>query len=239
VTLDAAGTVYLTTRLGGGGLYDDGTVVSLTYRNGEWKERKLYSFGYVSNKLGVEPVSGVIVDQSGSLYGTTSYIGTVFRLSPSESVGTVLHSFQCYSDGGDDPRWGLIFDQLGNIYGASSACGAMSGSIFKMTPEEGGWAFTVVYAFAGGRDGLNPKGLVLDANGNIYGTAESYYTAGKVFKLSPSEGDWVYTSLYDFTGGSDGGAPRGSLVLDNNGNLYGTTSENGAYGCGVVWEITP
>lgn len=53
--------------------------------------------------------------------------------------------------------------------------------------------------------------------------------------------------LHNFSGGSDGGEPFGQIVLDGNGNLYGTTFEGGmgpgcyvgSNGCGVVWEITP
>lgn len=59
-----------------------------------------------------------------------------------------------------------------------------------------------------------------------------------MFKLTPSNGGWIYTDLHDFTGGSDGGLPRSSVVLDANGNLYGTASIGGANGYGVVWEIT-
>jgi uncharacterized repeat protein (TIGR03803 family) len=59
-----------------------------------------------------------------------------------------------------------------------------------------------------------------------------------VYKLTYSRG-WLYTELYDFTGGSDGAGPVGNLVMDANGNLYGTTSAGGANGAGVIWEITP
>ncbi|MGA2371372.1 MAG: choice-of-anchor tandem repeat GloVer-containing protein [Candidatus Korobacteraceae bacterium] len=65
---------------------------------------------------------------------------------------------------------------------------------------------------------------------------------GAVFKLTPSNGGWTYTSLYDFTGGSDGSFPR-NVVMDANGNLYGITTYGGnracQAGCGVVFEITP
>lgn len=60
---------------------------------------------------------------------------------------------------------------------------------------------------------------------------------------------WTFTSLYDFTGGSDGAYPVGGVVMDANGNLFGTTYAGGSTGtfcdpnfgnqCGVIFEITP
>ena len=63
--------------------------------------------------------------------------------------------------------------------------------------------------------------------------------AGNVFTLTPSAGGWTYSDLYDFTRGSDGGNSLGSLVLDANGNLSGTTEGGGSNGDGVIFEIIP
>jgi uncharacterized repeat protein (TIGR03803 family) len=60
-----------------------------------------------------------------------------------------------------------------------------------------------------------------------------------VYKLTPSSGTWTYTSLYIFTGGSDGLYSFSNLVSDKRGNLYGTTFEGGANGFGVVFKIAP
>lgn len=80
----------------------------------------------------------------------------------------------------------------------------------------------------------------MDAAGNLYGTSEAdgLYQEGTVFKLTPSNGGWIYTDLHDFTGGSDGAFPTGSVAIDSQGNLFGTT-DIGGIGGGVVWEITP
>jgi uncharacterized repeat protein (TIGR03803 family) len=83
--------------------------------------------------------------------------------------------------------------------------------------------------------------------GNLYGTTycDGAYNLGNVFKLTHLGGGWTYTSLHDFTGGSDGAKPVSNVILDGSGNLYGTASGGGnpncdsGYGCGVVWEITP
>lgn len=82
----------------------------------------------------------------------------------------------------------------------------------------------------------------MDASGNLYGTtrANGYLGTGDglVYKLTPSSGTWTETVLHYFEG-SDGQFPSGSVLIDANGNLYGTTSYGGAYDNGVVWEITP
>jgi len=105
--------------------------------------------------------------------------------------------------------------------------------------------FGVLYSFTGGSDGAFPEaGLMKDKAGNLYGTTlqgGTDYFFGTVFELTP---DGTETVLYSFTGGSDGGQPGASLVK-NSGNLYGTTelggssSCNGGFGCGTVFEVAP
>jgi uncharacterized repeat protein (TIGR03803 family) len=104
-------------------------------------------------------------------------------------------------------------------------------------------ALHVLYSFAGvSGDGASPfAGLVQDAAGNFYGTTVTGGNAsgaGTVFKLAP---DGTETVLYDFTDGSDGGIPYANLVLDGQGNLYGTTFSGGQpeCNCGVVFKVTP
>lgn len=103
-----------------------------------------------------------------------------------------------------------------------------------------------LYEFQGGTDGESPNGVIRDSTGNLYGTtiAGGQTIFGTVFKLSPSG---VKTILYNFTGGTDGGEPHGTLVMDAQGNLYGTTEYGGdlnvqcvgMQGCGVVFKIGP
>ena len=146
---------------------------------------------------------------------------------------------------GNDPWAGLIIDPSGNLYGTTTGGGSGSGgTVFELTPANVGWTFKTLYSFSGNGGGPSDK-LVMDAAGNLYGTTyiDGAYGYGTVFKLTPSNGGWTYTSLHDFTGGSDGANPISSLVFDANGNLYGTASQGGTGncpgGCGVVFEITP
>ena len=92
-----------------------------------------------------------------------------------------------------------------------------------------------------------PVNLTAQVYGNAVHPAGAY-GGGVIYKLTQDGGGWTYTDLYDFTGGSDGGEPNGSLVFDGNGNLYGTTQYDGVShdcggapyeGCGVVFELTP
>ena len=101
----------------------------------------------------------------------------------------------------------------------------------------------LLYTFSGKPDGATPlAALIFDADGNLYGTTSTggTYGFGTVFKLTLSGGEWSETVLYSFAGyPTDGATPEGSLVLDNSGNLYGTTNRGGSSGDGTVFELSP
>jgi hypothetical protein len=143
-----------------------------------------------------------------------------------------LHSFGVGSDG-LFPYGGVIFDNAGNFYGAT-VNGTPDGDavVFEMTHSNGGWNYNVLYRFVQSYGGGPAAPLVMDAAGNLYGTtrgaARTNNPFGSVFNLTPSNGSWIYTDLYDFTGGSDGAFPYSNLVFDSQGNLYGTASEGAA-----------
>jgi uncharacterized repeat protein (TIGR03803 family) len=109
--------------------------------------------------------------------------------------------------------------------------------------------FKVLHAFGkqNQRGGSSLYGsLIMDAAGNLYGTAEDGGKGyGVVFRLSPqSGGGWTETVLYDFAGGTqDGETPHDAVAMDGAGNLYGTTVEGGGGkckgGCGIVFELSP
>jgi|SRR5271166_6786906 len=247
---DQAGNLYGTTSQGG--TYGLGTVFELSPSNGSWTESVLWSFG-PSEQDGTNPRGGVVFDKTGNLYGTTwdSFYqkpegtgGIVFQLTPSGSGWTenIIYRFTRGLDGG--AVWaGLIFDHSGNLYGGTTWEGAGGGgTVFQMTPSGGNWTFTTLYGLAGTGTECGVRGnLVMDQAGNLYGTTlcDGAYNLGSVFKLTPSSGGWTYSSLHDFTGGSDGAYLYSNLVFDADGNLYGTAAGGGANGLGVVFEITP
>jgi len=220
---------------------------------------------------GAFPFAGLTADSSGNFYGTTSAggdkgcqsalgCGTVFELSPSGDhwVLTTLYRFQGGSDGWG-PMANLVIDLSGALYGTTNNGGYSGsrfgyGTVFELTPPAEDclscpWTHTVLYSFAGGRDGIQPAqtgNLTLDRAGNIHGTTLSGgnfnkncfdNSCGLVYELSPSADGWTESVLYSFTGGQDGDAPNGGVVFDH-GNLYGTTTQ-GALGYGTVFELTP
>lgn len=166
----------------------------------------------------------------------------------------VLHSF--LNRPADQSVAGLVFDSAGNLYGTTAfggraRCFAGCGTVFELTlVSDGGWAYRVIYAFRGGRDGAGPTGtLAVDSAGNLYGTTQAGGSnacsggCGTVFELSPSSGGgWTENVLYRFSG-ANGQQPYAGVTLDAAGNIYGTTfvggSGNCTDGCGVAYELTP
>ncbi len=202
-----------------------------------------HTFGVIATN----PVGGLIADSDGNLYGTTSsgvHGGTVFELVRG-SGGTwtykVLHIFRLGD--GSDPQGALVFDKSGNLYGTTQMGGAHgSGIVFELTPASNAWTEIVLHDFdPNSGDGANPVGgLIFDDAGDLYGTTTigGANNAGAVFELTQTLGTWTETVLYSFTGGDDGGGPLGPVTLDGAGNLYGTTGGAGAFGDGVVFELT-
>jgi uncharacterized repeat protein (TIGR03803 family) len=256
VTMDSAGRLYSTTFEGGA--YGRGVVFSIGRGTAlNWYELVLHSFGLDSD--GTNPYSDLVPDGHGGFYGTTSTggaggLGTVFELTPNSGGAgwreTIIHSFSSSGVGTDgaSPYDGVLLDSSGNLYGATAWGGSHNlGNIFELTKNaDGTWSETILYNFTGGTDQGHPGGLVFDPAGNLYGvTGGSATNFGTIFKLAPSGGGhWQLTTLYTFTGGSDGYFPTTPLIIDSAGNLYGTTAAGGAYhgyndDTGVVFELTP
>jgi uncharacterized repeat protein (TIGR03803 family) len=162
----------------------------------------------------------------------------------------ILYRFTGGYDGGT-PYAGLVFDSAGNIYGTTSygGTGVWYGTVFELTFQKSTWTEQVLYSFQGGKDGMSPEaGVTLDSSGNLYGTTVTGgdFGYGTIFELSLKNRKWQKSTLYSFQGNSksDGDSPLAGVILDNQGNLYGTTQLGGPpsrvcpSGCGTVYELT-
>jgi uncharacterized repeat protein (TIGR03803 family) len=153
----------------------------------------------------------------------------------------VLYRFQGNSDG-YSPYGNLIWDQAGNLYGTTEYGGtSFYGEVFQLSPPAKAgalWKKTALYSFTNTGDGARPTdGLIFDSQGNLYGTTGDSDAGGfgEIFQLAPPTtkgGAWMETVLYHFQGSTDGAYPRGGLISDENGNLYGTTFNS-------VFELSP
>jgi hypothetical protein len=280
VLFDKQGNLYGVTS-DGGGVYQLAPPVK---QGGAWTETVLYVFQGNSKGDGATPEGGLVIDAAGNLYGTTAYggtgncvllgilvgCGTVYELSPPVQKGgpwteTVLYSFPT-SKQGYFPWGDLVFDGAGNLYGATDFGGGKGttcdpyyqycGTVFKLSPpkkKSGKWTVKVLHSFAGGEDGANPNGgLVLDSNGNVYGTTYiggyeggqcGTVGCGTTFELKPPTikgGAWTEKILHRFQGSQDGVNPAAGLTFGSNRDLYGTTLTGGSGGGGgTVFRLTP
>ena len=223
----------------------------------------LYNFTPQDGK----PAGPLIADSAGNLYGVAGE--EVFKLSYSNGTWqeTVLYTFP-QVDTGPEPIGSLAMDASGNLYGVTAEGGSTNcgppgcGMVYELTPTASGWQETVLHKFASGTDGSEPtEGLVVDKAGNLYGTTRyggyvgnalcaSTLGCGTVFTFSRSPSGWQYSVIYSFQGFTEGFTPDSTIIIDQQGNLYGTTegegyqsSGNGGNstchdGCGTVFKLT-
>jgi uncharacterized repeat protein (TIGR03803 family) len=233
LVFDSAGSLYGTTDSGGAN--SKGTVFELSPSEaGGWTETVLYSFcAQPGCSDGSYPASGVVMDNSGNLYGATG--NGVFELTHSGSgwTETLLYSGQTY--------FGVTLDSAGNLYGA--ALGGYNGFVFQLSPVQGGgWKESTIYTFKGGKDGRLPQGgVILDASGSIYGTTGygGPSNKGTVYKLTHRKNGWYETRLQTFGSSKNSPVtPEGELTFDTDGNIYGATIYGGTANAGTIFKLT-
>ena len=245
VISDGAGNLYGTTYAGG--QYNRGTVFTIT-KNG-FGYKVLHHFSDAADN-GSRPFAPLLLD-GGILYGTTSQggasgLGTVFKLQTDGNGFALLHSFAGPDSGdGSAPRSGLVLDGDGFLYSTTYAGGDLPdptttrGTVFKIGMN--GTDYSILHTFTTGpSEGMNPQaGLVLDGEGNLYGTTNrggAGSNVGTVFTLTTTGGG--FKLLHDFDGEpADGAYPEASLIFDGEGNLYGTTFTGGAWNLGSIYTL--
>ena len=293
VIFDSAGNLYGTTQFGG--THDAGVVFELSPSQNGWTETILYTF--TGGTDGSLPLGGVVFDDAGNLYGTAAnngdpscQCGVVYKLTPSGNTWTfsVLHAFVGGNDGAS-PSSSLTYC-CGSLSGTTVGGGSHGrGTAFSLDVT-GGFPFVIPFngnngnqpwasrtgrrgtTFLGGKYsagnvyeltyarnarsthvfnpakplGYHPLGpLLVDSNGNFYGTTYSGGTGGQgaVYGLLriPNSTRYKPIALHGFTF-TDGAAPASGLVIDAAGNIYGTTTVGGTASPnpdGVVFKLTP
>jgi uncharacterized repeat protein (TIGR03803 family) len=259
--MGASGALYGTT-IGGGAIsqfgYGYGTVFRLTPQDPEknnWTEKVLYIFA--GGEDGQNPFSGLTIDSTGALYGTTFYggtgtcqnaqgsvvgCGTVFKLTkdPKKDNWTKTPLYCFTGNDGGKPQGTLYLDATGAIYGTTYGYGRSGdGTVFKITPTDAAqtsWTESFLYSFAGS-DGAGPEGgVIADKGGQLYGTTSGGggNGVGIVFRLSPLTMSEAVLVSFE----TKGHYPLYGLVADPQGNFFGTTYGTPGLG-GTVFEITP
>ena len=161
------------------------------------------------------------------------------NLTPSGSgwAENTLYSFATGASG-TEPLGTPVFDKSGNL-DLATANDTLNedGTVYQLTKSNNNWTLgklaVLSHQFVSG-------GVVLDATDNLYDTAvgDGRNTYGTVFKLTA--GSWTEVVLHSFTSDCMAGCdPEGGVLLDGNGNVYGTAPSGGSSGNGVIWEITP
>jgi len=269
LVLDKAGNLYGTATNGGlGAPYNYGVVFELlrpVEAGDPWTEKILYTFQALPD--GQFPYGGLLIDSAGNLYGTTNYggecaTGTAFEVSPPSTFGSpwterVIYSFRCTEFAGPGP---LVMGIDGALYGVAGGGEMQDGTVFNLTPPAIGrtaWTEKILYTFTGEGDGSDPGGGLVARNGNLYGVAgfgassACFYGlpgCGTIFELSPptvAGGAWTETTIYSFTGGTDGANPEWSVLFDKEGHLYAVARGGGnpgcafSSGCGAVIKLAP
>ncbi len=271
---DAQGALYGTTTAGGtwsnGTVFK---MTPPTISGGDWSHTVLYSFCQQNGcPDGSTPVSGLtwFLQPNGvrALFGTTQGggtpgQGTIFRLEPPAGGGTrwTLTTIHAFTNGNDGavPLGSLVAGKDGALYGTTNgggtgSCNEGCGTIYQLQPPNAehptAWKVIVLHSLGSGSDGKYPKsGLAVDDAGVLYGTtfeggADGYGTAFMLTPPAAGQSDWTYQLIYAFSGNDDGAYPRGGLLLEAGGGLYGTAAYGGANcdntdGCGTVFKLVP
>jgi uncharacterized repeat protein (TIGR03803 family) len=159
----------------------------------------------------------------------------VFAINTDGTGFRILHNFAGGSDGAN-PVGGLILSS-NTLFGTTSQTREVGyGTVFSI--QTNGSKFTTLYAFSGGGDGSRPYGkLVLEGN-VLYGTTAGGGDFGKGVVYAINTDGTGLTTLYSFSGGSDGSLPWCDLLLSGNNTLLGTTPLGGSANEGTAFAIS-
>ena len=251
LSVDAHDNLFGVTFEGGG--TGSGTLFELAGAKGK-QFRTIHAFCCGE---GGEPAFAPVIAKGGFLFGITSGTtgdGTLFRMSHDGQV-KVLFQFcpDCALGVSLSPltyrgaQSGRLYNGISRLYGTASGGSAGGGLVYQAVPDGDSVQVKVLHEFCGlpCTEGTGPNFITIADDGTIYGTTEAggAQNAGVVFMLVPNgRGEWTETTLYQFcrlASCADGQLPDGPLLIDNDGNLIGTTQSGGDGDGGVLFSITP
>jgi uncharacterized repeat protein (TIGR03803 family) len=241
LVVDPSGNIYGTTQQGG--KFNGGTIYEFTTGH---VLKVVHAFDAAAGD-GSTPLQGLVRNGTGALYGAAaggaiSTNGSVFEVQTS-GVYATRYKFKSAGDG-HCPYSSVAVDNQGNVYGTvvgGGFGGDPNGAVWKLSPQN---KLTPLYLFKDGADGEYPdQSPIVDTAGNLYGTIitknDGQY-AGAVWKIDTAG---KFSLLHKFTGTADGFGPNGPLLMNTDGNLYGTTASGGGTvakpGYGTLFRLTP
>jgi uncharacterized repeat protein (TIGR03803 family) len=235
---------------------NNGKLYGLTYYGGIYNLGVLFEWDPVTNiyikkidfngtENGSQPKGSLIKAENGKLYGMTSAggaqnRGVLFEWDPAQNSFLKKLDFEDYAY--ERSTNDLMQAYNGKLYGMNRAGSYDDGNIFEWDPVTN--IYTIKFHFDEYTTGEFPLGKLTQAgNGKLYGIVQygGRNQKGVVFVWNPASGD--FSIINDFDDSSNIGYPKGSLVLADNGKLYGMTEEGGVgsfgYGSGIIYEIDP
>jgi uncharacterized repeat protein (TIGR03803 family) len=243
---NAAGDLFGTTQTGGAN--GDGTIFEIVSTGTGYASAPTVLASF-NGTTGGGPYAGLISDAAGDLFGTTEGgglgYGTVFELPYSggtyASTPTMLAGLN--GTNGAYPYAGLVADSAGDLFGTSVDNGADNeGTVFEIAKTANGYASapTVLVNF-NAADGASAYGtMIINAAGDLFGTTEGGGPNGDgtVFELVKTGGSYASTPITLATfNGSDGAFPTDGVIMDADGDLFGTALYGGTDNWGTVFEI--
>jgi uncharacterized repeat protein (TIGR03803 family) len=173
----------------------------------------------------------------------TSAAGSVTNGDTPVNIGSLTTLVSFDRANGRDPTAGLIADAAGDLFGTTLNGGANDdGTVFEITRTGSGYASTPTTLVSfNSTNGADPYGgLIADAAGDLFGTTNlgGANNDGTVFEIVKTGNGYASTptTLATFNG-TDGALPRGGLIADAHGDLFGTTFAGGASGDGTIFEV--
>jgi uncharacterized repeat protein (TIGR03803 family) len=240
LAIDSAGNLFGTTYGGGTGDFGNGGIAfELSPGPNGWTQTVLHDFcseGNIYCPDGYKPIGGVTFN-GGSLYGATvsggKYgPGVVYGLTPNSSgwTFTIIIDLGGANYGSIAP---VTFDSAGNLYGTTV------NNAFQLNAKLRG---TRSREFTDETGSRSPGGVLVDPGRNaLFGTAidGGANGAGTIWEVNPARQLIPIYSFCSQPNCTDGYQIESGLTKDPSGNIYGTAGLGGAYGRGVVFQITP